>query len=238
MVNKKNKSGQGYRQISKRKNRSSTFNSNEISLDDINTVEYLPPVDTSNLLQKVRAAIFLTLDELWTIPSDIILVATLLDPRFKTFKWCKGDGKVEAEILVRELYNDIKQDLSPKNNENLFSNPSLLDDSDIFKALEGDVSLEEEEDDEINLYLQQRKIGLNDDPLKWWAVNKNNFPVLAQIARKYLSIPATSVSSERLFSDAGNHITAKRTRLSPDLVNKMLFLKRNSVHFDIFPPLE
>ncbi|CAG8721212.1 6721_t:CDS:1, partial [Funneliformis mosseae] len=49
-----------------------------------------------------------------------------------------GDGKVKAEILVRELYNDIKQDLSPKNNENLFSNPSLLDDSDIFKALEGD----------------------------------------------------------------------------------------------------
>ncbi|CAG8750906.1 16214_t:CDS:1, partial [Funneliformis caledonium] len=46
-------------------------------------------------------------------------------------------------------------------------NPSLLDDSDIFKALEGDVPLEEEEDDEINLYLQQRKIGLNDDPLKW-----------------------------------------------------------------------
>ena len=58
MVNKKNKSGQAYRQISKRKNRNSTFNSNEISLDDINTVEYLPPVDTSNLLQKVCAAIF------------------------------------------------------------------------------------------------------------------------------------------------------------------------------------
>ncbi|CAG8749502.1 13889_t:CDS:1, partial [Funneliformis caledonium] len=61
-----------------------------------------------------------------------------------------GDGKVEAEILVRELYNDIKQDLLPKNNENLFSNPSLLDDSDIFKALEDDVPLEEEDDDEIN----------------------------------------------------------------------------------------
>ncbi|CAG8644444.1 16841_t:CDS:1, partial [Funneliformis caledonium] len=43
-------------------------------------------------------------------------------------------------------------DLSPKNNENLFSNPLLLDDSDIFKALEGDMPLKEK-DDKINLYL-------------------------------------------------------------------------------------
>ncbi|CAI2196912.1 4488_t:CDS:2, partial [Funneliformis geosporum] len=85
---------------------------------------------------------------------------------YRYFHQQMGDGKVEAKILVRELYNDIKQDLSSKNNENLFSNPSLLDDSDIFKALEDDVSLEEKENDEINLYLQQRKIGLNDDPLK------------------------------------------------------------------------
>jgi hypothetical protein len=29
------------------------------------------------------------------------------------------------------------------------------------------------------------------DPLKWWKVNKNQLPIVAEIARKYLSIQAT-----------------------------------------------
>ncbi|EXX50412.1 hypothetical protein RirG_271130 [Rhizophagus irregularis DAOM 197198w] len=48
-----------------------------------------------------------------------------------------------------------------------------------------------------------------------------------EIAQKYLAVPATSVSSERLFSDAGNLINTKRTSLDTNLAAKMLFLKRN-----------
>ncbi|RIB11753.1 hypothetical protein C2G38_2202656 [Gigaspora rosea] len=66
---------------------------------------------------------------------------------------------------------------------------------------------------------------LNEDPIKWWQLHKASFPILVQLARKYLSIPASSVPSERLFSDIDNHITSKRTRLAPELVNKFLLLK-------------
>jgi hypothetical protein len=74
-----------------------------------------------------------------------------------------------------------------------------------------------------------------ENPLDWWWVRAKIFPTLSQIARKYLGIPATSVSSERLFSHASNLISVKRTRLDTSLAGQMLFLKRNIQLMDVFP---
>ncbi|MBW0570346.1 hypothetical protein O181_110061 [Austropuccinia psidii MF-1] len=49
--------------------------------------------------------------------------------------------------------------------------------------------------------------------LEWWKSHKNRFPILSKIARDYLEIPATSAPSERVFSEAGNLITNKKTSL-------------------------
>ncbi len=140
--------------------------------------------------------------------------------------------------LVKILYEELRKNLSILDDivETLVSNKNYKDDDDIFfQELEGTSTRTEEEDNEVAHYVTLEPITIKDDPLVWWLNNRSRFPVLAQ---KYLSIPATSVLSERLFSNAGNHISAKRMRLSPDLVNKILFLKRNSSHFDIFQPQE
>ncbi|CAB4430665.1 unnamed protein product [Rhizophagus irregularis] len=93
--------------------------------------------------------------------------------------------------------------------------------------------------DEITTYFLLPVARENKNPLNWWKTKKEIFPILSIIAQKYLGIPAISVASERLFSDAGNHITAKRSLLDPGLVGKMVFLKRNMQtmdHINVFPP--
>jgi len=46
--------------------------------------------------------------------------------------------------------------------------------------------------------------------LKWWQSNCEHFPLLAKIARKYLSAPSTTVLSEHLFSSAGELYDEKK----------------------------
>ena len=53
-----------------------------------------------------------------------------------------------------------------------------------------------------------------DDPLVWWKANECFYPLLARVARRALCVPASSASSERLFSVASQVITTKRARLT------------------------
>ena len=43
------------------------------------------------------------------------------------------------------------------------------------------------------------------------------------MARKYLGVVATSVPSERLFSTAGNIVSAKRSAMDPENVESLVF---------------
>ncbi|KAG0195255.1 hypothetical protein BGX28_001856, partial [Mortierella sp. GBA30] len=52
------------------------------------------------------------------------------------------------------------------------------------------------------------------EPHIWWSHRANAFPYLSSVARVYLSVQASSVSSERLFSSAGGILTPKRANLS------------------------
>ena len=60
--------------------------------------------------------------------------------------------------------------------------------------------------------------------LEFWRVNQGTFPLLSYVARVVLSIPGTSVPSERLFSAAGEILTKPRNRLGSDLMRALLCL--------------
>jgi hypothetical protein len=63
------------------------------------------------------------------------------------------------------------------------------------------------------------------DPLLWWQVRQEEFPILSRVARDYLCIQATSVASEQAFSVAGQTISPLRNRLDAETARVTLCLK-------------
>ena len=70
--------------------------------------------------------------------------------------------------------------------------------------------------------------------LMWWKNHENVLPLLSQIARKVLTIPASSAKSERVFSCGGNFVTAKRNRLGSKKVEELILIKENKKQIEEF----
>ena len=60
---------------------------------------------------------------------------------------------------------------------------------------------------QIESYLKEPNQLRHPNPLAYWQEKKIFYPVLAKLAAKYLSVPAASVASERLFSTAKHIIS-------------------------------
>lgn len=80
---------------------------------------------------------------------------------------------------------------------------------------------------EVSQYKKEPSINATENPLTWWRQNNERYPSLAFLAKKYLCIPATSVPSERVFSTAGDIVTAQRSQLKSEHVDRLIFLKKN-----------
>ena len=84
------------------------------------------------------------------------------------------------------------------------------------------------QEDEVTMYISQRHVMDDDrDLLGWWKLNSVVYPKLSKVARSVLCIPASSSSSERVFSAAGRTIEQRRTALKPATVDAILFLHDN-----------
>ncbi|KAK0141282.1 Zinc finger BED domain-containing protein 1 [Merluccius polli] len=80
---------------------------------------------------------------------------------------------------------------------------------------------------EVNEYNRAAPLPLSENPLEWWKEHHHEYPFLAKLAKQYLCVAGTSVSAERVFSTAGDIVTAQRSSLTTEHVDQLLFLHKN-----------
>ncbi|CAB4415604.1 unnamed protein product [Rhizophagus irregularis] len=184
-----------------------------------------------------RNAILEDLTSRWNISQELCLKGSFFDPRFKSLDFINSQEECDDIFSqLREKFMIFKQneqiDISTtsadKDTDDLMTEMSSFWKKKNAKAAPIK--------DEFQHYFDLVELPVLEeyDPYLWWSTNKNQYSVLYKLTIKYLFIPATSVSSERLFSDAKNLITPLRTCLSSSVINQLMFLKRNREYIDIY----
>jgi len=86
------------------------------------------------------------------------------------------------------------------------------------------ISSESSLDEAFRMYLNSAVYPIKNCPIETWQYLMQFNLVLSKLAMKYLTIPATSVPSERVFSKAGQKISKLRSSLEPKRAEKLIIL--------------
>ena len=188
--------------------------------------------------------------------NELYTIATLLDPRFKKRGFLHEETADQAEFrLVQLVSRQLQKDnasggmsnddreastsaTGPKQRKTSAASQSssgtcafaYFDDSSLS---EDETAAAKDPDKDANAkkivseYLNEPRSGFDDAPLLFWQASYARYPKLANLAIRYLSPPASSVSSERKFKVARDIANGNRVRLRPQNVQKLLFLKYN-----------
>ena len=135
-------------------------------------------------------------------------LASLLDPRFKN-KWIEDDlEKEEAVYLLKthaasKFINQKAESLGTEEVKHEPKKPKLFD----FLGL-GFTKKKPYSAGEVEKYIEEETVDLDEDPLMYWKKKSKQLPTLAALAKEYLGLTATSA---RIFPSAGNFHTDRHS---------------------------
>lgn len=159
-------------------------------------------------------------DDLWQSP---LAIASFLDPRYKNLSFLNESNRADIWALVLSRLNEQQVDATAIGR----ATPSALDFLLADETDDESQSTMGEGMQELERYKLESCINRNDEPLTWWRNSSLRFPLLSKLAKQYLCIPATSAASERAFSSSGNIATHRRSTLSSEMVQSLVFLHHN-----------
>ncbi|KAG8433887.1 hypothetical protein GDO86_012308 [Hymenochirus boettgeri] len=175
--------------------------------------------------------------------NQVLNLACALDPRFRGLDFLSQPDRVETLHLLKLEASSLAKfqpsEMICGSPEPVNSRPpvkKIKQESSGIEFLLGDLcnvrnssvsTVNQQAEQEISSFQTSEASSLCQDPLQWWKMHHTQYPLLARAARKLLAIPATSVPTNWLFTDAGVGIYRKRSALTAEHVDMLVFLNGN-----------
>ncbi|CAB4427239.1 unnamed protein product [Rhizophagus irregularis] len=163
--------------------------------------------------------------------EDIYKIAVFFDPRMKQLKILEESdvklvkNKIRSQCASITNKDDESDDSTATVQEKPIKKCRKSKETNVDFSQYYDSSSDDNNEDEVDQYVKSKvPKDKNLDVLKWWKEHRLEFPKLAILCAYYLSIPASSASSEREFSKAGQTINERHTSLKPETVDSILVL--------------
>ena len=195
-------------------------------------------------LKLMATAMLDKFDKYWEEKNNVMVLATILDPRFKMrfIGWCFNqmyepskaayeleDVRVELEDLYSQFemdhrHNKVASTGDVTSSSAIGTSSSLSSVSSQFQSFLRSTSTEPSKS-ELLIYLDEANESLDNKGFKlleWWNLNAHRFPVVSKMAKNFLTIPASSVSSESTFSAGGTVLDDYRSSLRPAMVQYLV----------------
>ncbi|XP_030757371.1 zinc finger BED domain-containing protein 4-like [Sitophilus oryzae] len=191
------------------------------------------PKEVINMVQKLGDQIESRFEKIED--NELACQATILDPRFKKYGfYSEYKHKAAYEYLQKRASAiKLKSDTVEVTRENTSEIKQSLG-STIWEEFDLEVnSLTALQNPiaagiiEVEKYCNEPLLPRTENPLNWWKERSKIYPRLFELVKKRLSLMATSVPCERIFSRAGLTVTQRRSALKPKKVQEIMFLNYN-----------
>lgn len=162
-------------------------------------------------------------------PTSKHKIATVLDPIFKTLKNVTESERRDVYQLIEEYIRDPIDSSQTSDVIVETSTPNLTSIHPFFHAfynVDDDVSNtpnDRQKPTELQNYLNQR-VAPRCKANEWWNENRDRYPKLFRLFAQISSIPASSASSERVFSRTSLVVTSQRSAILPENVNNLIIV--------------
>jgi hypothetical protein len=215
--------------------------------------------NSNELISEMANVMYAKFQKYWENPNIVSLIVVILDPSMKTefvtfYFYTIGDNvdmkMTELKRYLKKYYLEYEKIMrshglpvfiphEDQMRSETFTSSPLCGKRRVehafaqFASQNMDARLERTE---MDTYLEDPRILVKPDEnfnvLGWWKKNIDAYPILSLMARDFLAIPVSTLSSDTAFSAAGRILGKNRTSLSPETLEALVCAKDWLIRFN------